>query len=134
MASTKTYNVGNQPPQVVWTIVRGDTSAFRVYVTDDAKQPISIPDWTISAKIKRPNNYLPADFGIITDDATTILTLTPAPVTGDGAGEFTVSLSASQSVTLETGDIFDVQLSSAGSAQVWTVCQGAVSVLEDVTD
>ena len=39
MATTRgsagSYSVGNRPPTVSWTIVRGDTSAFRVYVTDD---------------------------------------------------------------------------------------------------
>lgn len=128
--AAKTYNVGNIPPQVVWTIVRGDTSAFKVYVTDDAKLPLTIADWDISMKIKRPTNS--ADAGIITDVATTILTLTPVADPDDAAGEFTVSLTALESVQLQTGDIFDVQLSDP--TRVWTVCQGNVKVLEDVTD
>lgn len=128
--AAKTYNVGNIPPQVVWTIVRGDTSAFKVYVTDDAKLPLTIADWDISMKIKRPTNS--ADAGVITDVATTILTLTPVADPDDAAGEFTVSLTALESVQLQTGDIFDVQLSDP--TRVWTVCQGNVKVLEDVTD
>lgn len=134
MATTKTYHVGNQPPQVVWTIVRGDTTAFKIYVADDAKQPINIPDWTIQAKFKRPNNYDPKNFGVITDDATLILQIVPEALPGDVAGEFTVSLTADESVLLQTGDIFDIQLSTAQDQQVWTVCQGAMSVIEDVTD
>ena len=42
-----TKYIGEQPPQVVWTFVRGDTSAFRVYVTDDSKQPLNSPIWNI---------------------------------------------------------------------------------------
>jgi hypothetical protein len=134
MATAKTYHVGNQPPQVVWTVVRGDTAAFKVYVADDAKQPLNIADWTILMKFKRPNNYLPENFGVITDDATLILTITPGPLAGDVAGEFTVTLAAEESVLLQTGDIFDVQLSSTQDGQVWTVSQGAMNVIEDVTD
>jgi len=51
--ATRGYTVGSQPPQVTWTIVRGDTASFRVYVTDDARQPINVPDWTIDMDITR---------------------------------------------------------------------------------
>ncbi len=128
--SAGSYSVGNRPPTVSWTVVRGDTSAFRVYVTDDAKEPLVIADWTIDMEIKRPNN--PADAGTITDDANTILTLTPAADADDLAGEFTVSLTAEESSILETGDIFDIELSDP--TRVWTVAQGSIIVLEDVTN
>ena len=124
------YNIGEAPPQVVWTFVKGDTSSFRVYVTDDLKAPLNIPDWTISMKIKRPT--LAKNKGIITDDATTIMALTPIQDADDADGEFTVSLTAAESVSLETGDIFDIQLSDP--TRVWTVAQGSIVVLKDVTD
>lgn len=124
------YSVGNVPPQVAWTLVRGDTSAFKVYVTDDSKVALTISEWTISMKIKRPN--LAKNLGIITDDAELVLTLTPAPDDNDLAGEFTVSLASNESELLETGDIFDIQLSQPGT--VWTVAQGKIIVIEDVTD
>jgi hypothetical protein len=124
------YSVGNVPPQVAWTLVRGDTAAFKVYVTDDSKAALNISEWTISMKIKRPN--LAKNLGVITDDATLILTLTPARDQDDLAGEFTVSLSSTQSQLLQTGDIFDIQLSQPGT--VWTVAQGKIIVIEDVTD
>jgi hypothetical protein len=134
MATTRgsagSYSVGNRPPTVSWTIVRGDTSAFRVYVTDDEKQPLVVSDWTIDMEIKRPNNL--ADAGVITDDANTILTLVPAPDADDADGEFTVSLTAEESSILETGDIFDIELSDP--TRVWTVAQGSIIVLEDVTN
>lgn len=132
MARGSGYSVGNTPPRVTWTIVRGDTAAFKVYVTDDAKLPLNIPDWTISMEIKRPN--LSANLGVITDDATLILTLTPEQDPDDAAGEFTVSLSAIESTALETGDIFDIELRSAGDEIVWTVAQGSLVVIEDVTN
>ena len=63
----KEYDVGEKPPTVGWTFVKGDTSAIKDYVTDDAKSPLTIADWTIAMKIKRPN--LAANLGKITDDA-----------------------------------------------------------------
>lgn len=130
--SASSYDVGNRPPIVNWTVVRGDTASFRVYVTDDAKQPLNIPDWDISMKIKRPNS--PADAGVITDSATLVMTLTPAADGDDAPGEFTVHLTAEESIELETGDIFDIQLSTDNNLIVWTVAQGKMIILEDVTD
>jgi hypothetical protein len=130
--SSNLYNVGNTPPKVVWTIVRGDTAAFKVYATDDSRTPLNIPDWSIDMKIKRPNSA--SNAGIITDAATLVLTLTPEQDDDDLAGEFTVFLTAAQSLILQTGDIFDIQLSTPQNQIVWTVAQGSVVVLEDVTD
>jgi hypothetical protein len=130
--SSNFYNVGNTPPRVTWTIVRGDTAAFKVYVTDDEKAPLNLEDWSIEMQIKRPTS--PGNSGVITDAATLILTLTPEQDDDDASGEFTVSLTAAQSETLETGDIFDIELSTDQDQIVWTVAQGSVVILEDVTD
>jgi hypothetical protein len=132
MARGSGYSVGNTPPRVTWTVVRGDTAAFKVYVTDDAKLPLDLEDWTIDMEIKRPNTaqQIPA----MTDAATLILTLTPAQDPDDAAGEFTVSLTAEESTELETGDIFDIELSTSGRGTVWTVAQGSMVIIEDVTN
>ena len=130
--SSSSYNVGNTPPRVTWTIVRGDTAAFKVYVTDDERSPLNIEDWSIEMKIKRPTSA--SNSGVITDAATLVLTLTPEQDPDDSAGEFTVSLTATQSQILQTGDIFDIELSTAQDQIVWTVAQGSVIILEDVTD
>jgi hypothetical protein len=126
------YSVGNNPPRVTWTVVRGDTASFKVYVTDDVRAPLTIADWSIKMQIKRPVNI--ANAGVITDNATLILTLIPTADADDLAGEFTVSLTALQSGLLETGDIFDIELSTAQDQIVWTVAQGSMIILEDVTD
>ena len=128
--SQSAYSVGNRPPMVTWTVVRGDTAAFKAYVTNDNKEPLTIADWTISMKIKRPNTL--GKTVVITDDATLILTLTPEAEVGELPGYFTVSLTDEESVQLETGDIFDIQLTQPGI--VWTVAQGSMVILEDVTD
>jgi hypothetical protein len=122
------YSVGLTPPNVLWTVVRGDTASFRVYVTDDNKDPLYIPDWTIAMEIKRPNTK-PGEF---TDDAELIVELEPIQTEIDGDGEFTVSLIAAESVLLETGDIFDIELSD--ESRVWTVARGTLNVIEDVTN
>ena len=129
--SSGPFNVGNTPPIVVWTVVRGDTASFKAYVTDDAQNPLVIPDWDIVMEIKRPNNVV--DSGYVTDDATIILTLTPSADPDDAAGEFTVSLTADQSAILETGDIFDIELSTDQRAIVWTVAQGSMVIIEDIS-
>lgn len=130
--SASSYDIGNKPPTVIWTVVRGDTSGFKVYVTDDAKDPLILKgegsEWSISMKIKRPNSTP----GVITDDAVTIMALTPVADEDDLVGEFTVWLTAEESNVLQTGDIFDIQLTDP--TRVWTVCQGSMKILEDVTD
>ena len=122
------YDIGDAPPLVKWTIVKGDTAAFRVYVTDDAKVPLVIGEWDISAEFRRPdiaNNFNQ-------DSAGTVFTITPAPDGDDGDGEFTVKLTSNQSNQLRTGDVFDIELSNPDT--VWTVARGKMVVLEDVTD
>jgi hypothetical protein len=118
MARSNIYNLGSIPPQIVWTVVRGDTASFRVYVTDDARIPLLISEWTLKADIKRAG--------------TLVISLTPEQRETDGEGEFTVSLLDSESKELETGDLFDIQLSN--DSYVWTVAQGSMKIIEDVTD
>lgn len=130
--SQTSYDIGNKPPTVVWTVVRGDTSGFKVYVTDDEKVPLILKgagsQWSIAMKIKRPTTTP----GIITDNATLVLNLYPRADEDDLVGEFTVWLTAAESVQLQTGDIFDIQVSDP--SRVWTVAQGTFKILEDVTD
>jgi hypothetical protein len=113
-----TYNVGNIPPQIVWTIVRGDSAIFKVFVTDDEKQALDLSTWTIDLEIRRGLSL--------------IVALEPAPVDTDETGYFTVKLLPEQSEILQTDDIFDIQLFDGGDT-VWTVAQGAIVVVEDVT-
>jgi len=122
------YSVGLIPPTVNWTIVKGDTSSFRVYVTDDNKDPLVIEDWTIEMEIKRPTIA-----GNLNDaDPAGVLVLTPIATAQDGDGEFTVSLTSNESKSLNTGDIFDIELRDA--SRVWTVARGILTVIEDVTN
>ena len=114
------FSIGAAPPQVSWTVVRGDTAPFRVYVTDENRQPLTIDDWTIAMDIARPSS-----------SNAVIVSLTPEPTVDDDDGEFTVSLAAGESEDLATGDIFDIQLSDA--TRTWTVCKGTITVIEDVT-
>ena len=118
MATTKIQNLGSIPPQVVWTVVRGDTASFRVFVTDDFKVPLIVSEWLIKADIKRAGSV--------------VVSLSPQQKETDGEGEFTVSLTASESELLESDDVFDIQLSN--DTYVWTVAQGKMNVIEDVTD
>jgi hypothetical protein len=122
------YSIGSAPPTVNWTIVKGDSAGFRVYVTDDNKDPLDISEWTIEMEIKRP-----AVAGNLNDaDPAGVLNLTPVALAEDGDGEFTVSLTSTQSKSLNTGDIFDIELRDA--SRVWTVARGILTVIEDITN
>jgi len=118
LPTRKQYSVGNLPPEVHWTVVRGDTASFKVYVTDDAKIPLNIPDWSTKMDLKR--------------DGLLLFTVRPEQDADDLDGEFTVFITADQSEMLETGDVFDIQLTDP--TRVWTVAQGAMIIIEDVTD
>jgi hypothetical protein len=125
------YTVGSAPPEILWTVVRGDTASFKVYVTDDTNAALHVPDWGIEIDVKR--NEL------------VVITLTPTaildPIDNDPIpGEFLVKLTSAQSNALQSGDIFDIQMTntstntaSIGFGQVWTVARGSMSVIEDVT-
>lgn len=119
--SSNSYDIGNKPPEVLWTVVRGDTASFKVYVTDDAKLPLNIPDWNIRMDFRRTG-----------PDGDLIFTAFPMQDPDDLDGEFTVSITDTESVLLETDDLFDIQLSDP--TRVWTVAQGKMSIIEDVTD
>ena len=126
--ATGAYSIGSVPPTVTWTVVKGDTAAFRVYVTGDNKVPLDIAEWTIEMEVKRP-----AVAGNFNDaNPTSVLTLYPVATAEDGDGEFTVSLTSSESRSLNTGDIFDIELSDA--TRVWTVARGTLTIIEDITN
>jgi len=120
---TDSYALGSAPPEVRWTVVRGDSAAFRVYVTNDAREPLYLNDWEIAMDIYRPST------------SQVIISLSPEPIEfQDSEGTFTVNLTSSQSELLETGDIFDIQLTELLSeGRVWTVAKGSMVILEDVT-
>ena len=125
MATTRTtaYSVGNTPPQITWTVVKGDTASFRVTVTDDALAPLNLTNFKIRMHIKLAGDT----------EGTPVLSLVPE-VYGDPAdGKFTVFLEAAESALLTNGDIFDIELRTNLNATVWTVAQGSMIVIEDIT-
>ena len=120
---TDSYALGAAPPEIRWTVVRGDSASFRVYVTNDAREPLLLDDWEVAMDVYRPS----------TDDV--VLSLSPEPIEfQDTEGSFTVNLTSSQSELLQTGDIFDIQLTELLSeGRVWTVAKGSMVIIEDVT-
>jgi hypothetical protein len=119
---SSSYAVGYEPPTVTWTVVKGDTASFRVYVTDNDKNPLDIEQWTIAMDIVPPNTSTP------------VVELSPGPTEGDGPGEFTVALTSEESALLTTGDRFDIQMSSDDPVAVWTVAQGTMTMIDSVTE
>jgi hypothetical protein len=125
------YNLGNKPPLINWTAVIGDTISFRIYVEDDLGNPLDytndesgdITGWDIKGDFRRYSD----DVG---DDL--LFTVYPYATEFDDPGEFTVTVSAVQSKQLRTGDVFDIQLTD--NDRIWTVCQGEMIMLGEVTD
>jgi hypothetical protein len=126
-----TYNIGNIPPLVNWTVVIGDSASFRIYVEDDLGNELDytndesgdITGWDIKADFRRYSDNVGTDL---------IFSVTPYATEFDDPGEFTVTISPAQSKQLRTGDVFDVQLTD--NNRVWTVCQGEMSMIGEVTD
>jgi hypothetical protein len=129
--SSGSYSIGSAPPEIIWTVVRGDTASFKVYVTDDTQSALYVPDWEIEMDIKRN------DLVVVTLSPEAILDpIDDEPI----PGEFLVKLTSAQSDMLQTGDIFDIQMTniseeetSVGYGQVWTVAKGSMSIIGDVT-
>jgi hypothetical protein len=120
--SQKDVAIGSAPPQSIWTMVRGDTASFRMYVQDDAGDPLVIEDWTIKMDFARSTT------------SSVILEIFPEPEEDDGPGEFTVYLASDETEILETNDEFDIQMANSGNAVVWTILQGKIKMIEDITD
>lgn len=119
---SSSYAVGYEPPTVTWTVVKGDTASFRVYVTDNDKNPLDVSEWTIAMDI------VPADTSV------PVVELSPGPTDDDGPGEFTVALTSEESELLTTGDRFDIQMSNTSPVSVWTVAQGTMTMIDSVTE
>ena len=120
--SQQTISIGSEPPQSIWTIVRGDTASFKMYVQDDNKDPLVIDDWNITMDFYRASTSSP------------VLSVSPEADPDDGPGEFTVFLAYDETEILETNDEFDIQMATSGNAIVWTVLQGKIKMVEDITD
>lgn len=126
-----TYNIGNKPPYINWTCVVGDTASFRVYVEDDLGNPLDydttsagdVTGWDISGDFRRYSDNVGDDL---------LFTVYPDQSEFDEVGDFTVTVSATQSKILRTGDVFDIQLRDG--VRVWTVCQGEMIMIGEVTE
>ena len=115
------YSIGSEPPTITWTVVKGDTASFRVYVEDDNHEPLDLSTWTLAMDIIRPS-----------EDGDLIVSLTPTITEQDDEfGSFTVSITDTESESLETNDEFDIQISDAD--RVWTIAKGKMIMIDDIT-
>lgn len=125
------YNVGNKPPLVNWTCVIGDSASFRVYVEDDLGNYLDydttsagdVTGWDISGDFRRYSDNSGDDL---------LFTIFPDQTEFDDEGEFTVTISPTQSKILRTGDVFDIQIRDG--VRVFTVCQGEMIMIGEVTE
>jgi hypothetical protein len=94
-----------------------------MYVQDDSGSPLVIEDWSIEMNFNRESS-----------SSNPILTITPAADPDDGPGEFTVFLAYDETEILQTNDEFDIKMSLPLNEVVWTVLQGKVLMIEDITN
>jgi hypothetical protein len=128
MCSPSITKFGATPANIQWTIVRGDTSEFRVdFLENDEETAFDTSDWTYVATTYDPSG-----------DLLDLLEVTP----GDGY----VIITASSAVTLNWGTayksivaelVFDLEVtipaeSGEISDTVWTPVIGRICVLGDV--
>ena len=121
--SSGSYLIGSAPPEIVWTVVRGDTAKLRVdFLENDESTHYDITNWEFAS-----STY---DFrGDILD---------PLEVTvGDGY----VDIVAPASLTAEWGNgyssivgelAFDLE-ATLDDGTVWTPVIGVITVLGDVS-
>ena len=129
---SSTYNIGNKPPLINWTVVIGDSASFRIYAEDDLGNPLDYDTtsagdetgWDISGDFRRYSDN---------DGDDLLFTVYPTQTEFDEVGEFTVTVTPAQSKILRTGDVFDIQLRD-GVDRVWTVCQGEMIMIGEVTE
>lgn len=124
--STSIEKYGANPATMQWRVVRGDSSALRVYFYEnDETTVLDNSTWT----------YLSTAFNPVTKE-TEVLTVT--------AGEGFVDITATPTVTVDWGSgygstvaefPFDLQvtISENGIDTVWTPVIGTIAVMGDVT-
>ena len=111
--------------------VHEDIQSLAERIEDDLGNPLDydttsagdVTGWDISGDFRRYSDNVGDDL---------LFTVYPDQSEFDEVGDFTVTVSATQSKILRTGDVFDIQLRDG--VRVWTVCQGEMIMIGEVTE
>jgi hypothetical protein len=129
MCSPSIEKFGASPANIQWTVVRGDTSEFRVdFFENDEETLFDTSDWTYIATAYDPSGDLLDQLEVTPGDGYVIITA-PSSVTsnwGTAYRNIVAELIFDLEVTIpaESGEISDT---------VWTPVIGRICVLGDVT-
>ena len=129
MCSPSIEKFGASPANIQWTVVRGDTSEFRVdFFENDEETLFDTSDWTYIATAYDPSGDLLDQLEVTPGDGYVIITA-PSSVTsnwGTAYKNIVAELIFDLEVTIpaESGEISDT---------VWTPVIGRICVLGDVT-
>jgi hypothetical protein len=129
MCSPSIEKFGASPANIQWTVVRGDTSEFRVdFFENDEETLFDTSDWTYLATTYDPSGDLLDQLEVTPGDGYVIITA-PSSITlnwGTTYKNIVAELIFDLEVTIpaESGEISDT---------VWTPVIGRICVLGDVT-
>jgi hypothetical protein len=115
--------VGSNPANVTWNVVRGDTATLLVqFFENDEVTPIDTDNWTFAASAYNPRTNTRYTLG--TDEGSNAVTISADPATteewGTGISSTVAELTYDLEVTLQDG-------------VVWTPVIGTIKVTGDVT-
>jgi hypothetical protein len=124
--SSNFYAVGNTPPDVTWTVVRGDSASFTVSLLEnDEVTAFDTEGWTYSATAYDPTSDVLDDLPVTVEGSVVTVTA-PAETTANWGIRY-------KSVVAELS--FDLQavVPDGNSTITWTPVIGTICVLGDVT-
>lgn len=104
--------INNVPEKVNWTVYRGDTAGFTIYVNDDNGAPINITTWTWTANLSNSTHSSSAALGITSASSS-------------------ISVRIDDWESLEVENTFDVRAVKDDDS-IWTVIRGLIAVEDNV--
>jgi len=118
-----TEQVGAEPVNIKWKVVRGDTATLRIdFLEDDEITTIDIDDWTFTSTSYDPSGDVLDELTVNKYDGYVIVTAPPDLTTFWGNGYRNVVANLP----------FDVQIITDDDV-VWTPIIGTISVYSDIT-
>jgi len=114
---------GQEPINITWNIVRGDTASIRIdFFEDDEETYQDISDWSIVSTAYNPKTEQSEELEITQNEGYIIITAESDVTANWGSG-----------TKLRVNELsFDVEVTLSDNS-VWTPVRGFISVIGDIT-
>lgn len=124
MCGTSSINqVGADPINIKWKVVRGDTATLRVdFLEDDEVTAIDIDDWTFSSTCYDGSGDILDELTVTAYTGYVVITASPSVTENWGSGYRNIVADLPFDLQIDTGD--DV---------IWTPIIGTITVQGDVS-